>query len=77
MYPSLFKAFSSAPYSPLIIYPMGKHAFILKGSTTCSAILATAVKVSCGCRVYLYLYSIPCCVVSLCGNAILLFRLYA
>ena len=66
MHPSLFKACSSAFYWPWVIYPMGKPALILKGCVNCSAILAAMVRVLCSYhRVYLYLYPVPYCAVSL------------
>ena len=76
MYFSLFKALCSISNWPWVIYPMGKYAFVLKGTFICSAILAAAVKVLCGfcsyCRVYLYFCHVPYYMVSLCSNAILL-----
>ena len=60
---------------------MGKHVLILKGGANCAAVLAAMVRVFsvlCSyCRVYLYLYPVPYCVISLCGNAVLLYRLCA
>ena len=38
MQPSVFKACYSAFYWPWVIYPMGKHALILKGGANHSAI---------------------------------------
>ena len=68
-----------------VLLPIGHGSFALwvsvplsKGGAICSTILAAAVKVLCSyCRVYLYLYRVPYCAVSLCGNAVLLSRLYA
>ena len=53
MYPSLFKPLCCTSYWLWVIYPVGKHALILKGTAFYSAILAAAVKVLCSyCRVY-------------------------
>ena len=45
MHRSLFKALSSASYWLWVIYPMGKHALILKGGANYSAIFAAMVRV--------------------------------
>ena len=77
MHLSLFKALPSTPDWLWVIYPMGKCALIFKGGANHSALLAAMVMVLCiYYRVYLYLYPVPYCGVSLCGNAILLSRLY-
>ena len=66
MHPSVFKALFYACYWPWVIYPMDKCALILKGGTNHSAILAGTVRVLCGYhRVYLYLYPVPYCAVSI------------
>ena len=76
--PSLFKALCCSSYWPLVSYPMGKCALILKGSAIYSAVLAAAVKVLCSYyRVYLWLYHVLYYAVSPFGNTILLYRLYA
>ena len=78
MHPSVFKAFSSVSYWPWAVYPMGKHALILKGSANRSAILVATVRVLCSYhRAYLYFYPVPYYTVSLCGNTVLLSRLCA
>ena len=45
MHPSLFKALSSSFYWLWVIYHMGKHSLISKGSTNHSVVLATTVRV--------------------------------
>ena len=64
MHHSVFKAFFYACYWPWVVCPM--EALILKGGTNRSAILAAMVRVLCSYHsVYLYLYPVLCCVVSM------------